>query len=47
MGFENQRNEMSREELSKAIVALIRSDQQLRMAIINLILACPYIVRQY
>jgi hypothetical protein len=53
MRLENQRsgvvllNEMSREELSKALVALIKNDRQVRMAIINLALASPYIVRQY
>ena len=53
MRFENQRsglvllNEMSRDELSKALVALIKKDRKVRMAIINLVLASPYIVRQY
>jgi hypothetical protein len=53
MKFDNQRsglvllNEMSREELTKALVALIKNDRQVRMAIINLALASPYIVRQY
>jgi len=53
MRFENQSsglillNEMSREELSKAVVALIKNDRQVRMAIISLVLASPYIVKQY
>jgi hypothetical protein len=53
MKYENQRsglvllNEMSREELGEVLVALIKNDRQVRMAIINLVLASPYIVRQY
>ena len=53
MVFENQRTElallsqMSREELGKVVVALIKSNREVRMAIIELVLASPYVVRQY
>ena len=53
MKFEKQRsglvllNEMSREELGRVLVALIKRDRKVRMAIIELVLASPYVVRQY
>ena len=39
-------NQMSKEEFAQAIIELIRTNQEVRMAIINLACASPYIKTQ-
>ena len=39
-------NQMGREEFAKAITELIRTNQEVRMAIINLACSSPYIKTQ-
>ena len=52
MSFEKQRvemillNEMSKEELAKALVELIKNDREVQRAILNLAFSCPNIVTQ-
>jgi hypothetical protein len=39
-------NQISKEELAKAISELIRENEEVRMAIINLVCASPYVMTQ-
>jgi len=39
-------NEMSQEELTKVVVALIKNDREVQRAILNLVFSCPNIVTQ-
>ena len=40
-------NEIEKQDLARALVDILRSDRDVRKAVLNVVLSCPSIVQEY